>query len=63
MNEICVPIYCFSFADDALARCLYALEMAWHPSFSPATGHTRMQNTAENKPLFRALFLWVASMR
>lgn len=45
------------YADEMLQRCLYALEMAWHPSFSPATASCRLPYSQEqNRPLFAALF-------
>ncbi|XP_019107063.2 uncharacterized protein LOC104904926 [Beta vulgaris subsp. vulgaris] len=44
-------------AADAIAKCLYALECAWHPMFSPFQGDCRLEYTHEvNKPLFSALF-------
>lgn len=40
-----------------LERCLYALEMAWHPWFNPATANCRLPFAQEqNRPLFTALF-------
>ena len=40
-----------------LERCLYALEMAWHPWFNPATANCRLPFVQEqNRPLFTALF-------
>uniref|UniRef100_A0A1D2A2D1 Transcription factor 25 n=1 Tax=Auxenochlorella protothecoides TaxID=3075 RepID=A0A1D2A2D1_AUXPR len=42
-------------ADEMLHRCLYALEMAWHPSFSPATGNSHVDYSEGNLPLFLAL--------
>lgn len=40
-----------------LERCLYALEMAWHPWFNPATANCRLPYEQEqNRPLFTALF-------
>ncbi|KAL2940643.1 Transcription factor 25 [Bienertia sinuspersici] len=44
-------------AADAIAKCLYALECAWHPMFSPLQGDCRLEYTHEtNKPLFPTLF-------
>jgi hypothetical protein len=38
-----------------LERCLYALEMAWHPSFNPAAASAHIPYEEQNKPLFIAL--------
>lgn len=44
-------------AADSIAKCLYALECAWHPMFSPLQGDCRLEYTHEtNKPLFSSLF-------
>ncbi|XP_021750834.1 transcription factor 25-like [Chenopodium quinoa] len=44
-------------AADAIAKCLYALECAWHPMFSPLQADCRLEYTHEtNKPLFSTLF-------
>ncbi|KAL9238297.1 hypothetical protein vseg_012735 [Gypsophila vaccaria] len=44
-------------AADFIAKCLYALECAWHPMFSPLEGNCRVEYTHEtNKPLFVTLF-------
>lgn len=44
-------------AADAISKCLYALECAWHPMFSPLQGDCRLEYTHEtNKPLFSTLF-------
>ncbi|KAK1314622.1 hypothetical protein QJS10_CPA06g01434 [Acorus calamus] len=41
---------------DTIAKCLFALECAWHPLFSPVQGNCRLKYTHEtNKPLFTAL--------
>ena len=42
--------------DEMLERCVYALEMAWHPSFSPAAASASIEYTEQNAPLFIALF-------
>ncbi|GAV71411.1 Tcf25 domain-containing protein [Cephalotus follicularis] len=42
---------------DAIAKCLYALECAWHPMFSPLQGNCQLKFSEEtNKPLFHAIF-------
>ncbi|KAG0478341.1 hypothetical protein HPP92_013060 [Vanilla planifolia] len=42
---------------DVLAKCLFALECAWHPLFSPVQGNCRLKYIHdENKPFFTALF-------
>ncbi|KAL2336328.1 hypothetical protein Fmac_010774 [Flemingia macrophylla] len=42
---------------DAIARCLYALECAWHPMFNPLQGNCQLKfRHDENKPIFIALF-------
>ncbi|KAL8151360.1 hypothetical protein V2J09_021168 [Rumex salicifolius] len=46
-----------NMAADSLAKCLYALECAWHPMFSPLQGDCRLEYTHEtNQPLFSTLF-------
>lgn len=46
-----------AFAEEVLSRALYALEMAWHPSFSIGTAACRLEyEVEENRPLFVALF-------
>ncbi|MQL94199.1 hypothetical protein Taro_026857 [Colocasia esculenta] len=48
---------------DAIAKCLYALECAWHPLFSPLQGNCRLKYTHDtNKPLFQALFCHMNNM-
>ena len=42
--------------DEMLERCLYALEMAWHPTFSPAAATAHVPFEEGNMPLFIALF-------
>ena len=45
------------YAEELLQRCLYALEMAWPPSFRPQAGGCRVAFEEEqNRPLFVALF-------
>ncbi|TKY64179.1 Transcription factor 25 [Spatholobus suberectus] len=42
---------------DAIARCLYALECAWHPMFNPLQGNCQLKFKHDtNKPIFTALF-------
>lgn len=42
---------------DAIARCLYALECAWHPMFNPLLGNCQLKFKHDtNKPIFTALF-------
>ena len=49
-----------AYADEILERCLYALEMAWHPWFNPAGGNCRLDFEVEaNRPLFTALFRYM----
>lgn len=44
-------------AADSVAKCLYALECAWHPMFTPLQGDCRLEHTHEtNRPLFSTLF-------
>lgn len=44
-------------AADLIARCLYALECAWHRMFTPLQGNCQLKFSEEtNKPLFTALF-------
>ncbi|XP_022863531.1 transcription factor 25 isoform X2 [Olea europaea var. sylvestris] len=48
---------------DAIAKCLYALECAWHPMFSPLLGNFQLKYVYEtNKPLFSALFTHMKNM-
>ncbi|XP_074286254.1 uncharacterized protein LOC141611576 [Silene latifolia] len=47
----------YQTASDFIAKCLYALEYAWHPMFSPSNGNCRLDYTHEtNKPFFVSLF-------
>ncbi|CAL0315433.1 unnamed protein product [Lupinus luteus] len=42
---------------DAIAKCLYALECAWNPMFTPLQGNCQLKfNHDTNKPIFTALF-------
>jgi len=41
-----------------LERALYALEMGWHPSFSPAAANVALPYSEQNAPLFICLFRW-----
>lgn len=42
---------------DSIAKCLYALECAWHPMFMPMQGNCQLKFSHEtNKPMFTALF-------
>lgn len=44
-------------AADAIGKCLYALECAWHPMFNPSQGNCRLDYAHDtNKPLFLTLF-------
>ena len=45
-------------AEEMLERALYALEMAWHPSFSPAAASMHVPYEEPNAPLFTCLFRW-----
>ncbi|XP_057499516.1 uncharacterized protein LOC130783765 isoform X2 [Actinidia eriantha] len=49
---------------DAIAKCLYALECAWHPMFSPLQGNCQLKyNSHEsNRPLFSTLFAHMKNM-
>uniref|UniRef100_A0A2P2IQM4 Transcription factor 25 n=1 Tax=Rhizophora mucronata TaxID=61149 RepID=A0A2P2IQM4_RHIMU len=48
---------------DAIAKCLYALECAWHPMFTPLQGNCQLKITHEtNKPLFTTLFMHMKNM-
>lgn len=48
---------------DAIGKCLYALECAWHPLFSPLQGNCQLKYCHEtNKPIFRALFSHMQNM-
>ena len=43
-------------AEEMLERALYALEMGWHPSFSPAAANVALPYSEQNAPLFLCLF-------
>ncbi|XP_021896812.1 transcription factor 25 [Carica papaya] len=48
---------------DAIAKCLYALECAWHPMFTPFLGNCQLKFHHEtNKPLFTTLFSHMKNM-
>ncbi|XP_062001168.1 uncharacterized protein LOC133718355 [Rosa rugosa] len=48
---------------DAISKCLYALECAWSPMFTPFKGDCQVKYSHEaNKPLFVALFTHMKSM-
>ncbi|KAL6131198.1 hypothetical protein ACLB2K_069574 [Fragaria x ananassa] len=48
---------------DAISKCLYALECAWNPMFTPFKGDCQVKYSYdENKPLFVALFTHMKSM-
>ncbi|CAL1398814.1 unnamed protein product [Linum trigynum] len=42
---------------DAIGKCLYAFECAWHPMFTPLQGNCQLKISHEaNKPIFTTLF-------
>lgn len=48
---------------DAISKCLYALECAWHPMFTPMQGNCQLKFSHEtNKPLFMTLFSHMKNM-
>ncbi|KAF3439762.1 hypothetical protein FNV43_RR18040 [Rhamnella rubrinervis] len=48
---------------DAISKCLYALECAWHPMFTPLQGNCQLKFSHEtNKPLFMTLFAHMKNM-
>ncbi|PPD72449.1 hypothetical protein GOBAR_DD30648 [Gossypium barbadense] len=48
---------------DAIAKCLYAMECAWHPMFTPLQGNCQLKFSHDlNKPLFKALFTHMKNM-
>lgn len=50
-------------ASDAISKCLYALECAWHPLFTPLHGNCQLKYVEEtNKPFFTALFIHMKNM-
>lgn len=50
------PAACHRAAEEMLERALYALEMAWHPSFSPAAAAAHVPYDDASAPLFICLF-------
>ena len=52
------PTLVFHLAEEMLERALYALEMAWHPAFSPAAANAHVPYEEPNAPLFTCLFRW-----
>ncbi|GFH20515.1 uncharacterized protein HaLaN_17652, partial [Haematococcus lacustris] len=45
------------YAEDTLARALYACEMAWHPLFDIRSANCRLDfEVEENRGMFMALF-------
>lgn len=50
-------------AADAIGKCLYGLERAWHPMFTPFNGNCRLKFTHDtNKPFFTTLFSHMRNM-
>lgn len=48
---------------DATAKCLYALECAWHPMFTPLQGNCQLKyNHETNRQLFSTLFTHMKNM-
>ncbi|KAJ7963383.1 transcription factor 25 [Quillaja saponaria] len=48
---------------DAIAKCLYALECAWHPMFTPLRGNCQLKFSHDtNKPLFSTLFFHMKNL-
>ena len=48
---------------DAIGKCLFALECAWHPLFNPLQGNCQLKYHHDtNKPLFSALFNHMKNM-
>ncbi|KAK2979089.1 hypothetical protein RJ640_022571 [Escallonia rubra] len=48
---------------DAIAKCLYALECAWHPMFTPLQANCQLKYSHEtNRPLFLTLFTHMKNM-
>ncbi|GLU00914.1 hypothetical protein SLE2022_182490 [Rubroshorea leprosula] len=48
---------------DSIAKCLYALECAWHPMFTSFQGNCQLKYSHDaNKPLFKALFIHMKNM-
>ncbi|EFN53652.1 hypothetical protein CHLNCDRAFT_136380 [Chlorella variabilis] len=51
-----------AYAEEMLERALYALEMAWHPSFSPAAASMHVPYEEPNAPLFTCLFRYMQGL-
>lgn len=49
-------------ADELLAKCVYACEMAWHPAFTPSSGNVSVLYNNESASMFVALFKWIQSL-
>ncbi|KAG7575184.1 Transcription factor 25 [Arabidopsis suecica] len=50
-------------AADSIGKCLYGLERAWHPMFTPFQGNCRLEFTHEtNKLFFKTLFTHMRNM-
>ncbi|VYS55765.1 unnamed protein product [Arabidopsis thaliana] len=50
-------------AADSIGKCLYGLERAWHPMFTPFQGNCRLEfNHDENKLFFKTLFTHMRNM-
>ncbi|XP_010506706.1 PREDICTED: transcription factor 25 [Camelina sativa] len=50
-------------AADAIGKCLYGLERAWHPMFTPFQGNCRLDfNHDTNKLFFKTLFTHMRNM-
>lgn len=50
-------------SSDAVSKCLYALECAWHPMFTALQGNCQLKITHEtNKPIFTSLFTHVKNL-
>ncbi|XP_010518376.1 PREDICTED: transcription factor 25-like [Camelina sativa] len=50
-------------AADAIGKCLYGLERAWHPMFTPFQGNCRLDfNHDTNKLFFKTLFTHLRNM-
>ncbi|KAF5177488.1 Transcription factor [Thalictrum thalictroides] len=50
-------------AADAISKCLFGLECAWHPMFNPLQGDCQLKyNHETNRPLFSVLFTHMLNM-
>lgn len=48
---------------EAIAKCLYGLECAWHPMFTPLQGNCQLKYDHEtNRPFFSTLFIHMKDM-